>query len=63
MSTIVTAMKTAKTASSATTISDCALSTTREPTMLIAAIATTIAEVKMLSQPLPASSPTNSEVA
>ena len=36
MSTIVTAMKTAKTASSAMTISDCARSTKRAPTMLIA---------------------------
>ena len=61
MSTIVTAMKTAKTASSTRTISDCARSTTREPTTLIASIPSTIAEVKTLSQPAAASSPMNSE--
>ena len=38
MSANVTAMKTAKTASSTITISDCARSTTREPTRLIASI-------------------------
>ena len=52
MSTRVTAMKTAKTASRTTTISDCARSTTRDPTRLIAAIAITISVVKTLSQPL-----------
>ena len=51
MSTIVTAMKTAKTTRSPITISDCARSTTRDPTMLIPAIATTTREVKTLSQP------------
>ena len=56
-------MKTAKTASKTTTISDCALSTSREPTMLRAAIATMMAEVKTLSQPLAALSPMKSEVA
>ena len=44
-------------------MSDCARSTTREPTMLIAAMATTIADVKTLSHPAAASSPTKSEVA
>ena len=63
MSAIVTAMKTAKTASSTITISDCARSTTREPTRLIASIPTMIAEVKTLSQPAAASSPMNSDVA
>ena len=56
MSTRVTAMKTAKTARSRRTIADCARSTTREPTRLIPAIPTMIAEVKTLSQPAAASS-------
>ena len=63
MSTSVTAMKTANTASRTITISDCARSTSFEPTMLTPAIATTTSVVKTLSQPLPASSPTNSDVA
>ncbi len=63
MSTIVTAMKIANTPSRTTTISDCTRSTTPAPTRLIAAIAITMSEVKMLSQAAPASSPTKSEVA
>ena len=63
MSTIVTAMKTAKTARRAKTINDWALSTKLAPIMLIAAMPTTITEVKTLSQAAPASSPMNSEVA
>ncbi len=63
MSTIVTQMKTAKTASRTTTISDCARSTTREPTMLIPSIPSTIAEVKTLSQALAASLPMKSDEA
>jgi hypothetical protein len=63
MSTIVTAMKTAKTARSAMTITDWARSTTLDPTMLRAAIATTITDVKTLSHAPPASSPTKSDVA
>ena len=63
MSTMVTAMKTAKTASRTTTISDWARSTTRDPTTLIAAIATTIRDVNTLSHQPAASSPTKSEVA
>ncbi len=60
MSTIVTQMKTAKTTSRTTTISDCARSTTREPTTLIASIASTMAVVNTLSQPPAASSPMKS---
>ena len=63
MSTMVTAMKTAKTARSAITMIDWARSTSFEPTMLSAAIATTITDVKTLSQTPPASSPTKSDVA
>ena len=63
MSTIVTAMKTAKTASRRTTISVCARSTTRDPTTLMAAAPTTTPEVKTLSHQPAASSPTKSEVA
>ena len=63
MSTSVTAMKTANTASRTTTISDCARSTTREPTMLIASIASTTAEVKTLSHAPAASLPMKSEEA
>ena len=63
MSTRVTTMKTAKTASRTTTISDWARSTKRAPIRLIPAIATTMPEVKTLSQPAAASSPTKSEVA
>ena len=63
MSTSVTAMKTAKTPSSTITISDCARSTTFEPTRFTATIASTTAVVKTLSQPAPASSPMNSDVA
>ena len=62
MSTIVTAMKTAKTARRAKTINDWALST-KLAIMLIAAAATTIRDVKTLSQAAPASSPMNSDVA
>ena len=63
MSTIVTAMKTAKTPRSTMTISDCARSTTLVPTKLTRTIASTIAVVKTLSQIAEASSPTKSEVA
>ena len=63
MSTMVTAMNTAKTTRSAITISDCALSTTLDPTMLRRAIATTITVVKTLSHAPPASSPTKRDVA
>ena len=56
-------MNTAKTASSAATISDWARSTTRDPTMLIATIASTTADVNTLSHPAAASSPTKSVVA
>ena len=63
MSASVTTMKIAKTPSSTTTISDCARSTTPDPTRLTQASATTMIEVKMLSQAGPASSPTKSEVA
>ena len=63
MSASVTTMKTAKTPSRTTTISDCTRSTTPAPTRLTAAIATTMIEVKMLSQAAPASSPMKSEVA
>ena len=56
-------MKTTKTASSAMTITDCALSTMLEPTMLMASTARTMAVVKTLSQAGPASSPMNSAVA
>ena len=58
MSTIVTAMKTAKTASRTNTISDCARSTKRAPTKVIPPSPTMTAEVKRLSQPASASSPT-----
>ena len=63
MSTSVTTMKTANTASSVNTISDCARETSADPTIEIAAIATTTSVVKTLSQAPPASSPTKSEVA
>ena len=63
MSTIVTAMNTANTASSTTTMSDWARSTTRDPTMLIATIASTIAVVKTLSHPPHVASGRKSEVA
>ena len=56
-------MKTAKTASRTTTISDWARSTMREPTRLMAAIETTIRVVNRLSQPAAASSPMKSDVA
>jgi hypothetical protein len=62
MSTSVTAMKTAKTASRTTTIRDCARSTTREPTRLTRPPDTT-AVVKTLSHQPAASSPTKSDVA
>ena len=58
MSTIVTAMKTAKTASRTTTINDWARSTKRVPMRLMATIASTMTDVKTWSQPAPASSPT-----
>ena len=63
MSASVTAMNTAKTASSTATISDWARSTSRAPTILIATIASTTAVVNRLSHAAPASSPTNSVVA
>ncbi len=63
MSTIVTAMKTMKTASRTTTISDCARSTNLAPIRLIADHGDHDDEVKTLSQPLAASSPMNSDVA
>ena len=56
-------MKTAKTARSTITISDCARSTIFEPTMLIPAIASTISVVKRLSQPAAAPSPMKRDVA
>ena len=56
-------MKMAKTPSRTTTITDATRLTNVAPTMLIAAIATITSDVKTLSQPLQASSPTNSEVA
>ena len=60
---IVTAMKTANTASTPVTISDCARATNFAPTRLTVTITSTSAVLKMLSQAAPASSPISSDVA
>ena len=60
---IVTQMKTAKTASRTTTITDATRETNVAPVMLTRVIATISSDANRLSQPLHASSPTNRVVA
>ena len=56
-------MKTAKTPSSTTTITDATLETKVAPTMLISVMTTTTSDANTLSQPLHGLSPKNSETA
>ena len=60
---IVTTMKTAKTPSRTTTITDATRETNVAPIMLTSVIATISSDANRLSQPLDASSPTNRVVA